>query len=54
MLEWITKKTVLQFNGSYYEQINRLAVEIPMYCSSIQWRSNVTCRPLIFARTAAL
>ena len=30
MLEWTTKKTVLQFNGSYYEQINGVAMGTPI------------------------
>ena len=30
MLEWTTKKTVLQFNGSYYKQINGVAMGTPI------------------------
>ena len=30
MLEWTTKKTVLQFNGSYYEQTNGVAMGTPI------------------------
>ena len=30
MLEWTTKKTVLQFNGSYYQQTNGVAMGTPI------------------------
>ena len=30
LLNWVTKKTVLQFNGSYFEQIDGIAMGIPL------------------------
>jgi len=30
MLNWVTKKTVLQFNGNYFEQIDGIAMGIPL------------------------
>jgi len=30
MLNWVTKKTVLQFNGTYFEQIDGVAMGIPL------------------------
>ena len=58
MLEWTTKKTVLQFNGSYYEQTNGVAMGTPIaplladICMNwvINKTSNSHVQPKVFFR----